>query len=532
MSEVQRSKKAITLLVTCLGSFMLLLDTSIVTLALPRIQADLHANLSDLQWTVDAYILPFAVLMLSAGTLGDRFGRKRLFLSGLILFLIGSTLCGFAPSLSWLLFGRAVQGIGAAALSPGSLSVLVAAFTDPRTRTQAIGMWSGISGIALAIGPLLGGVLVQFGSWPAIFFVNLPIGILALILAWPGLAESRNPHARHIDLPGQVLVIAGLACLVIALIEASSLGWTSPLILSLFAGAVIFLIAFVFVERRVREPLLPLQLFRIRAFSVSNVVALIVGLTILSTIFFIAQYFQEVQGYSVLEAGLRTFPISIGAFLMAPFAGMIAGRIGSRLPMLCGALLTCVAIFLLAVSLRPDSGYGSLWWIFAMMGLGLGLTLSPATAAVFSATPPNRTALGSSMFTTSNEIGNTIGVAVIGALVALQFSSNIISQLTQRGISVQMSTSIAQQAAAAGAQASHLSLPTQLPISSLVLHQALNQAFVDALHGSLLVSSALLLIATLLIAIAFKQAPVTESVEQAEVPVMNEKRVATVGEEG
>lgn len=531
MSEVQRSKKAITLIVTCIGSFMLLLDTSIVTLALPRIQADLHANLSDLQWTVDAYILPFAVLMLSAGTLGDRFGRKRLFLTGLILFLVGSTLCGFAPSLSWLLFGRVVQGVGAAALSPGSLSVLVAAFSDPRARTQAIGAWSGISGIALALGPLLGGILVQVGSWPAIFFVNLPIGLVALILAWPGLAESRNPHARHIDLLGQVLVIAGLTCLVIALIEASSLGWNSPLILSLFMGTVIFLIVFLLVERRVREPLLPLQLFRIRAFSVSNIVALIVGLTILSTIFFIAQYFQEVQGYTVLEAGLRTLPISMGAFLMAPFAGMIAGRIGSRLPMLLGALLTGGAILLLALSLRPDSGYGSLWWILALMGLGLGLTLSPATAAVFSATPPNRTALGSSMFTTSNEIGNTIGVAVIGALVVLQFSGNIVSQLTQRGIPVRMSTSIAQQAAAAGAQAGHLSLPTQLSISSVTLHQALNQAFVDALRGSFLISSSLLLIAALLVAVAFKQAPASESVERAEVPVVSEEQIATVVEE-
>lgn len=531
MSEVQRSNKAITLIVACLGSFMLLLDTSIVTLALPRIQADLHANLSDLQWTVDAYILPFAVLMLSAGTLGDRFGRKRLFLTGLILFVIGSALSGFAPTLSWLLFGRVVQGVGAAALSPGSLSVLVAAFSDARARTQAIGAWSGISGIALAIGPLLGGVLVHVWNWPAIFFINVPIGLIALALGWSGLTESRNPHARHLDLPGQVLVIAGLTCLVMGIIEAGSLGWTSPVILSLFAGAVIFLIAFVLVEQRTREPLLPLQLFRIRAFSVSNIVAFIVGVTILSTIFFIAQYFQQVQGYSVLEAGLRTFPISMGAFLMAPFAGMIAGRIGSRVPMLVGALLTACAVLLLTVTIRPDSSYGSLWWILALMGLGLGLTLSPATAAVSSATPPNRVALGSSMFTTSNEIGNTIGVAVIGALVVLQFSGNIIAQLTQRGISSQVSTSIAQQVALAGAQASHLSLPARLPMSSVALHQALNQAFVDSLRGSFLISSALLLLAALLVAVAFRQPPVSEQEGQADVPVVREDYVATAAEE-
>src|SRR3989442_9277025 len=183
MSEVHRTNKVITLVVTCLGLFMVLLDASIVNVALPTVQVDLHANLSGLQWVVDAYTLPFAALMLTAGTLGDRFGRKRLFLAGLVLFLFGSLLCGLAPALGWLLFGRVVQGVGAAALTPGSLSVLVAAFPEPRERAQAIGIWAGISGVALAAGPLVGGVLIQISSWPAIFFVNLPVGVVALALA-------------------------------------------------------------------------------------------------------------------------------------------------------------------------------------------------------------------------------------------------------------------------------------------------------------------------------------------------------------
>src|SRR5690348_17029956 len=207
MSEVYRTNKVITLIVTCFGLFMVLLDASIVNVALPTIQVDLHANLSDLQWVIDAYTLPLAALMLTAGTLGDRFGRKRLFLAGLVLFVFGSLLCGFAPALGWLLFGRVVQGVGAAALMPGSLSVLAAAFPEPRERAQAIGIWAGISGVALAAGPLVGGVLIQLASWPAIFFVNLPVGLLALALGWPLLAESRNPNAQRIDLPGQLLVI-------------------------------------------------------------------------------------------------------------------------------------------------------------------------------------------------------------------------------------------------------------------------------------------------------------------------------------
>jgi EmrB/QacA subfamily drug resistance transporter len=516
MSEVPSPNKALTLVVTCLGSFMLLLDTSIVTLALPRIQTDLHASLSGLQWTVDAYILPFAVLMLTAGTLGDRFGRKRLFLGGLVIFVLGSLCSGLAPTLGWLLCGRAIQGVGASALSTGSLSVLVAAFPDHRARTQAIGLWSGVSNVALAAGPLLGGLLVQVGSWPAIFLVNIPIGVVAFFIAWPALSESRNPHARSIDLPGQLLVIAGLACLVVALIEASSLGWSSPVILGLFGGAIVFFIAFLVVETRVAEPLLPLTLFRSRAFSIANSVGFVAGLTALSTIFFIAQYFQEVQGTSVLVAGLRTLPISIGAFIMAPIAGTLAGRIGARIPMTIGALVCGGAIFLLTRVLEPTTSYASLWWILAAMGLGLGLTLSPATAAVFTATPPDRTGLGSSMFTTSNEIGNTLGIAVIGALVLQQFTHNIVTQLTQRGISSAMSATVANTVAAAGALANHASLPVSLPLAASSLHQAFNQAFVDALHGSFLISSVLLVGAALLVGLAFKQDQIATHPKQVE----------------
>jgi DHA2 family methylenomycin A resistance protein-like MFS transporter len=300
MRTTYRAGKVITLIVTCLGFFMVLLDTSIVNVALPTIQADLHAHLSDLQWVVDAYTLPFAALLLTAGTLGDRYGRKRFLLVELVLFLLGSTLCGFAKSFDWFLIGRVVQGVGGAALSPGSLSVLVAAFPEPSERTQAIGIWSGISGLALAAGPLVGGLLIQFFSWPAIFFVNLPVGLVALALGWSRLSESRNPAAQRIDLPGQVLVIAGLTCLITALIEGSSQGWISPLILSLFTGSAMFLAAFLLIEARVREPLIPLRLFANRVFSVANVAGLIAGFALLGTVFFVSQYFQAVQGYTAL----------------------------------------------------------------------------------------------------------------------------------------------------------------------------------------------------------------------------------------
>lgn len=518
MNATHRKSLVITLVVTCLGSFMILLDISIVTLALPRIQADLHTGLSDLQWTIDAYTLPFAVLMLTAGTLGDRFGRKRLYLSGLVLFLLGSTLCGFAPLPGWLLFGRVVQGIGAAALSTGSLSVLTAAFPEPRARAQVIGLWASVSGIGLVAGPLLGGLLVQFWNWPAIFFVNLPLGLLALALAWPGLAESRNPDARHIDLPGLVLVISGLTCLVLAIIQGGSQGWTSPLILGLFGGAVVLLTAFLLVETQVREPLLPLQLFGRRVFSVANMATLIVGVASMSPIFFLAQFFQQVQGHTVLEAGLRTVPISIGAFVAAPFAGRLAGRLGPRLPIVMGALMDSGALFLL-LRLSPDSSYATLWWILGMLGIGIGLMQSPLTAAVLSVTPPARAGLGSSMFNTSHRLGNTLGIAVLGAIVVQQFSGNIVSQLAQRGVPGPIGATIARKIGSFGAQASQLPLLGRLPLPPTALHQAINQAFVDALHGSFLIAGIGLLAVALLAAFLHQQDSTRTSIEPADSTV-------------
>ena len=510
MSTTQRTSQVITLLVTCFGLFMVLLDASIVNVALPTIQADLHANLSDLQWVVDAYTLPFAALMLTAGTLGDRFGRKRLFLAGLVFFMLGSLFCGFAPTLGWLLFGRAVQGVGAAALMPGSLAVLVSAFPEPRARAQAIGIWAGVSGVALAAGPLVGGILIQLSSWPAIFFVNIPVGVVALALGWPLLVESRNPKAQSIDLPGQVLVTGFLVCLIMALIEGSSQGWTSPLILGLFSGSALLLAAFLIVEARVREPMLPLGLFANRMFSVGNVAGLLLFFTMFGTFFFVTQFFQAVQGYTALEAGLRTLPTTVGIFLIAPVAGLLTARLGPRLPTVLGALLAASAL-LLVTRLEPDSSYGSLWWNFGMLGIGFGLMISPLAAAVLSATPPERAGLGSSVNNTSRQVGGALGVAVLGTVVLQQFTSNIASQLTQVGVPARLGATIASRIAAAGAQASQVPLPGRLPLPPAALHQAINQAFVDALHVPFLITGIIMLVTAVLVAIfLWQKQPATE----------------------
>ena len=515
MSTTPRASKVITLVVTCLGTFMVLLDSTIIVTALPTIQSHLHTNLSDLQWVADAFTLSFAALLLTGGTLGDRFGRKRLFLAGMVLFLLGSMFCGFAPTLGWLLFGRVVQGVGAAALAPGSLSVLASAFPEPRERAQAIGIWAGVSGLGLAIGPLAGGWLIQIASWPAIFFVNLPVGILALALGVPLLAESRNPNARRIDLPGQVLVTGALVCLVMALIEGSSQGWTSPLILGLFSGSAVLLAAFLLVEVRVREPMVPLSLFGNRVFSVANVASAVLGFAIVGTLFFLVQFLQNVQGYTAFEAGLRTLPASVGTIAVAPFAGQLTARIGPRLPIVLGALLAATSLFLVTTTLQPDTSYATLWWQIALFGIGCGFVLTPLATAVLSATPPQRSGLGSSILNTCRTVGITLGVAVLGAFVLQQFPGNIASQLTQRGLSDSVSATIAEKIAAAGAGASQAPQLGHLPLPPAVLHQAISQAFVDSIHGTFLISAIGLLVAALLVAFLFpsKQRATKMSVE-------------------
>ena len=517
MSKTHGPHKMVTLVITCLGAFMVLLDASIITVALVTIQASLHANLSDLQWAVDAYTLPFAALMLTAGTLGDRFGRKRLFLLGLILFLIGSTFCGYAPSLNWLLISRVIQGLGAAALSSGSLSVLASAFPETHERARAIGIWAGISGLALAAGPLIGGLLIQVSSWPAIFFVNLPVGIVAIVFGLPLLSESCNPAARRIDLPGQILVSGALVCLIVALIEGSSQGWTSPLILSLLIGAAVLFTAFFLVEARTGEPLLPLGFFKNSVFSASMIVGLVIGFVLLGTVFFIAQFFQAVQGFTALESGIRTLPATMGMFIAAPFAGRITARLGPRLPIMVGALLGAIALFLM-IQIEPESSYTNLWWPLAMWGIGFGLMLSPLTSAAISAITPTRAGLGSSMINTSRQVGSTLGIAVLGTFVLQQFSPNIVSQLTQRGVPAALSTTIANKIAAAGAQAGQVPLSGTLPLPLSVLHQAISRAFADSLHGSFLISGICLLVVALLggIFLQPKQSSTTTSTEAVE----------------
>ncbi|HEY3510744.1 MULTISPECIES: MFS transporter [Kribbella] len=416
MADNSRSNRAVLLAVTCLGQFMVLLDNTIVGAALPDMQRRLHTQLTGLQWIVDAYVLLVAMLLLTGGVLADRFGRKRVYLTGVVVFTLASLVCSLAPSVSWLVAGRVLQGIGAAALSPASLALLASAYPVPQERVKAIGLWAGLSGIGLAAGPVAGGVLAQAFGWSAIFLVNLPIGAILLLVGLRSLTETRNPDAPAIDVPGTVLSVLGVGALTYGLIEGGARGWTAPLILGSFAAAVALFAAFVTVEARRSAPMLPLRLFRERLFGVSNTAMVVVGFALMGSSFFFSQFFVYVQGSSILRAGLQTLPTSLAMVIASPYAGRLAARYGFRVVVTAGLALAGPGLLALGM-VHADTGYGNVWWRLGLVGVGFALTMSPLTGAAIQAVSPQEGGLASGISSTARQIGAVLGVAVLGAVV-------------------------------------------------------------------------------------------------------------------
>ncbi|MFI0899036.1 MFS transporter [Streptomyces sp. NPDC020983] len=433
-----RSGRTALLTVTCLGQFMVLLDNTIVGAALPDMQHRLHTGLTGLQWIVDGYVLLVAMLLLSGGIFADRFGRKRVYLAGVVVFTAASALCSLAPSAGWLVAGRAVQGIGAAALSPASLALLAAAHPVPQERIRAIGLWAGLSGIGLAAGPVAGGVLTDAFGWPAIFLVNVPVGVVLLLAGLRHLEESRNPEAPAIDVPGTVLSVLAVGALTYGLIEGGARGWTSPLILGGFTAAAALFAAFVTVEARRSAPMLPLRLFRQRLFTVSNTAMTVVGFALMGSSFFFSQFFVYVQGSSILRAGLQTLPTSLAMVAVSPYAGRLAARYGFRIVTTTGLALAGLGLLTLG-AVHADTGYGNVWWRLVVAGAGFALALSPLTGAAIQAVSPQEGGLASGISSTTRQIGAVLGVAVLGAVVRTRqsggssFETGITSAFTVAG---------------------------------------------------------------------------------------------------
>jgi EmrB/QacA subfamily drug resistance transporter len=403
-----------TLAIVSIALFMVTLDNLVVTTALPSIRADLGASIEGLEWTVNAYTLAFAVLLLTGAALGDRFGRRRMFVIGLGIFTLASAGAALAPSTGALIGARAVQGLGAAIVAPLTLTLLSTAFPAEK-RGIALGIWSGVSGLGVALGPVVGGAVIDGISWQWIFWLNVPIGLVLAPVAARVLQESYGP-ARRLDLGGLVLASAGLLGLTFGIVRGNGQGWTSPQILaSLIAGA-LFLVAFVIWELRQKEPMLPMRFFRSRAFSATNGVSFAMYFGIFGSIFLLAQFFQSVQGYSPLEAGLRTLPWTGMPMIVAPLAGAFSDRIGSRPLMAAGLALQAIALVWIHQVNAVDVPYGLLVPAFVMGGTGMALVFAPAANAVLSSVRPEEAGQASGATNAIRELGGVLGVAVLASV--------------------------------------------------------------------------------------------------------------------
>jgi EmrB/QacA subfamily drug resistance transporter len=417
-----------TLGAMCFALFMLMLDNTVVNVALPSIQRDLHATLSALEWTVNAYTLTFAVLMVTGGRLGDIFGRRRMFLFGVAVFGLSSLAIGFAPSDTTLVAFRAIQGIGAAFMMPATLSIITQAF-PAHQRGTAIGTWAGVSALALAIGPVVGGFLTQQVSWRAIFFINPPIALVTVAVTLFAARESRDETvSRKVDLPGIASITVGLTALVLALVEGNAWHWNSARVIGLLAVAVLALCAFVVTERRSASPMVDFQFFRSRTFLGANVVAFIVSFAMLAQFFFLALYMQNILHYSPLQTGLRFLPATLVIIVMGPLAGRLTDRVGSRLPMTVGMLVVALALGIQS-RLTVHTGYGLLLPGFILMGLGMGMVMSPMSTAAMNAVDRTKAGVASGVLSMSRMVGGTFGVAIMGALVTAIGTSKIDSGL-------------------------------------------------------------------------------------------------------
>ena len=424
--QAGRRRRLVVLLICSSSLFLTYLDSTILNVALPTLQKDLHASIAGLQWVSDAYLLVVASLLMLTGSTADRLGRKRLFLIGLTGFSLGSLLCSLAPNTGSLIALRMLQGLGGSMLSPISLSIVRNTFHDPKERAQALGIWSAIFGVASACGPVVGGILVSSVGWRSIFWVNVPIGAAMIAAAIRYVPESRAPHPRRVDLPGQLLMIAFLASLTYAVIQGPVSGWTAAPILTLLAVAVASAAAFVAVELRRQEPLLELRFFRSHPFTGASVIAVLAFVVLGGFLFVITLYLQQVRGDSPLRAGLSLLPATIVMAAAAPVAGQLTGRRGPRIPLVASGLCIAAGMALL-LGLGPGTSFTQVAVALAVIGAGLGLVNPPITNAGVSAMPPAQAGVASAVISATRQFGSVLGVAVMGDLVTTGVSSGMAS---------------------------------------------------------------------------------------------------------
>ena len=414
---LSRRRRLGILAICCLSLFIVFIDNTIVNVALPSIGRDFHTTLSGLQWIIDGYTLVLASLFMLSGSTADRIGRRRVFTLGLSLFVVGSLACSFAPSLAWLVAFRMLQAVGGSMLNPVAMSIIRNTFNDPRERAQAIGIWGAVTGIALALGPVLGGLLVQGVGWRSIFWVNIPIGVVAIVLTNAYIPESKAATPRRLDPIGQVLVLLVLASVTYAIIEGPGRGWSSVEILGLFALALVGLIALTRYELRRHEALVEMRFFKSAPFSGATLIAVASFFSFGGFLFLNTLYLQDVRHLSALSAGLDTLPMALAMAVASSLSGRVVGRFGAR-PSLSFAGIAMAAGSLLLTGLSPTTSFDRLFLAYVIFGIGFGAVNAPITNTAVSGMPASQAGVASAVASTSRQIGQTLGVGIVGSAVA------------------------------------------------------------------------------------------------------------------
>jgi len=405
-----------TLILTSAALFIVTLDNLVVSTALPTIRRDLHATIQQLEWTVNAYTLTFAVLLLTGAALGDRFGRRRMFVIGILVFVLGSCGAALAPSIQWLIAARAFQGIGGAIIAPLTLTILSAS-VPPERRGAALGIWGAVGGLAVGLGPVVGGAVVQGASWQWIFWLNVPIGLVLAPLAARRLEESYGPNSA-LDLPGVALASTGLLGIVFGIIRGGQIGWGTAEVIGSLAIGSLLVIGFVLWELRTRTPMLPMRFFANRTFTAANIASLMMFFGMFGAVFLLTQFLQTAQGYSPLSAGLRVLPWTAMPLIVAPIAGALSDRIGGRMLMAAGIALQSIALVMLAVLASPTVAYMDLVGPFVIAGIGMGLFFAPVANVVLGSVRPEEEGQASGANNAIRELGGVLGVSVLATIFA------------------------------------------------------------------------------------------------------------------
>ena len=482
-----KNKSRMVLFVLCLPLFILAIDNTVLNLALPSISSDLGSSASQLQWIVDAYILVFASLLLTMGAIGDRYGRKRILQVGLAMFGIGSLAAALSSSTEMLIFCRAFLGVGGSMIIPSTLSIVIDIYRDPKERAQAIAVWASVFALGAGIGPVVGGYLLEYFNWNAVFLINLPVVVITFGWGHFFIHESKGENAPKPDMPGMILSIVGLFVLVYGIIAAGEDGWGDTMVLTYLATGILVLMGFAFLENRVASPMLPLEFFRNMSFTGASVAMVLTSFSLMGSMFFLSQYFQSVQGYAPVAAAIRLLPMAVVVFITAILSAKIATRIGVKLAVGIGIFVAGMGLFYLSQVSEVDTSYPSLIVGVIILAFGIGMTTSPATDSIMGALPVSRAGIGSAMNNTTRQVGGALGVAVLGSLM----NSTYLNKVNALHFMDTLSSDTAD-AVRSSIQAAHIAAPN-LPadISEAVVDGA-NQAFVSGMTDAMIIGAFIL----------------------------------------